>query len=53
MENIVNPHLLGIHEVHQLLGNKQYACRPGFGTGTYLASLGQLLDEALNEGENF
>lgn len=52
MERIVNRRLVGFLEDNQLLDSRQHAFRPGFGTGTYLASLGQILDEALKTGEH-
>lgn len=51
MGRIVNHRLVDFLEDNQLLDSRQYAFCPGFGTRTYLASLDQILDEALKAGQ--
>lgn len=51
-ERMVNRRLMNFLENKRLLDHRQHAFRPGFGTGTYLAALGQILNESLKNNEH-
>lgn len=48
MEKMANRRLIQYLEENSKLDQRQHAFRPGQGTGTYFATLGHALDEALN-----
>lgn len=52
MERMANRRLVEFLEMSKKLDPRQHAFRPGFGTGTYLASLGQILDDAMRQGDH-
>ncbi|XP_062542565.1 uncharacterized protein LOC134210537 [Armigeres subalbatus] len=52
MERMVNRRLTHYLESTGKLDDRQHAFRPGRGTGTYLASLGEILDEAKSQGKH-
>ncbi|XP_058837029.1 uncharacterized protein LOC131693322 [Topomyia yanbarensis] len=49
-ERMANRRLTDILEQRQLLDNRQHAFRKGKGTGSYLASLGETLEQARRDG---
>ncbi|XP_065083431.1 uncharacterized protein LOC135705587 [Ochlerotatus camptorhynchus] len=49
---MVNRRLIQFLEDHGHLDHRQHAFRPGHGTGTYFATLGQLLNDAKERGEH-
>lgn len=52
MERLVNRRLVHHLETEGRLDHRQHAFRAGHGTGSYLAALGQILDEALERGDH-
>lgn len=52
MERMVNRRLVEHLETNQRLDQRQHAFRAGQGTGTYLATLGQVLNDAFSQGEH-
>lgn len=50
LERMVNRRLSRFLEDNQLLDHRQHAFRPGHGTGTYFAGLGDVLQDAMNKG---
>lgn len=50
MERMVNRRLTQFIRDNDLLGHRQHAFRQGCGTNTYFATLGQVLDDALEKG---
>lgn len=52
MERMVNRRLVEYLETNRKLDRRQHAFRPGQGTGTYLATLGQVLNDALSRNEH-
>lgn len=52
MERMANRRLVEYLESNGLLDDRQHAFRSGRGTGTFLAALGQILDDALSKGDH-
>lgn len=52
MEKMANRRLVQYLEGNNKLDQRQHAFRPGQGTGTYFATLGQVLDDAVSQGEH-
>lgn len=51
-ERMVNRRLISYLENNQLLDHRQHAFRSGFGTGTYFAAIGQILEDATKNDEH-
>lgn len=52
LERMVNRRITDYLQDNNLLDHRQHAFRKGFGTGTYFASLGQVLDDAFQSGQH-
>lgn len=52
MERLANRRLIQHLQENNRLDHRQHAFRSGFGTGTYFAALGQILDEAVGRGDH-
>lgn len=52
MEKMVNRRLVEHLEANGHLDHRQHAFRAGHGTGTFLAELGQTLDDALENSQH-
>lgn len=52
MERMVNRRLAEFLEENRKVDYRQHAFRPSFGTGTYLTSLWQILDDAAKNGDH-